>query len=142
MTEQRTACLTCKHVRFNIPADWKPQFNGEKYDSHDARNLIRETKHHLDASCTLPPVWIPITTDHYCGQWSAARTEQHQSLDEFLWGTWQGRKMEYLTKTNAKLRARLKEVSRISASRLARLRGSNANGSQTQTAPPETDNVD
>lgn len=134
MTEQRKACLTCKHVRFKIPADWKPTFEGEEYDRYDARRLIRETERHIAATCTFHPAWLEVTTGHYCGQWENAVRTEHESLREFLWGTWASREAKYLTETNAKLRARLKAVSRISASRLARLRGK-ANG-KTQTEHP------
>jgi hypothetical protein len=119
------ACLTCNHVSFVVPDDWKPGFAGDEYDKYDVRQVIRETGHHVQAKCTFNPIWIDVNTGHYCGQWSSDVRDE-ESVQDFIWGSWLARENEELSAKCDALRARLKTSRQISASRLARLKSNTA----------------
>jgi hypothetical protein len=120
MPARGKACLTCKHVGFIQPSDWKPRYDGDEYQRHDVLHVIRETKQHVSARCTFNPVWIDVSTAHYCGRWDGRRIEE--DAQEVIWGTWAARNNDYLSEQVKKLKARLKNSQSISARRLARLK--------------------
>jgi len=122
MPSRGRACLTCKHVHFIVPTDWKPSYSGDKYDRSDAIGTIRETKVHLSAQCAFNPVWVDVTTGHYCGRWDGLRREE--DVSDLLWGTWVSRNHADLEKKVKDLKERLKKSQSISAGRLARLKSS------------------
>jgi hypothetical protein len=128
MTNKGEGCLTCRHVRFVVPSDWKPNYEGASFDVGDAAKIIRETKHHIKAECTLNPVWVPVLTNHYCGQWEEERGlyGRSPSIETFIWGTWQERSLDQVKKENQELKLQLKKSRDISASRLARLKKNGA----------------
>lgn len=118
------ACLTCKHVKFIVPDDWKPGYQGEKYDRFDTVRVIRETKFHVKAKCTFNPAWITVATSHYCGQWDGRGSEK--DVEEFIWGSSLERSYNELRGEVVKLKASLKQARRISKSRLDRLKSNGA----------------
>ena len=118
------ACLTCKYVKFIHPADWKPSYSGQEYARHEVVRVIRETDHHVKAQCTFNPEWIEVWTSHYCGRWDGPIYEE--TVQDVIWGSRLQRQNDELHDAVENLRARLKKVQSISASRLARLRSKNA----------------
>ena len=133
MRNHKRACLTCKHVKFKVPDDWKPSYEGDAFNKYDARNVIRKMNMHLDAQCTLNPVWIKVPTQHYCGQWDGKKLER--DVQEFIYGTDVDRRYTALHDENARLKASLKHARRISRSRLDRLK---SNGG-AKAVPEEAD---
>ena len=112
------ACLTCNHIKFIQPPEWKPRWDGEKFVRQDVVNIIRANKLHEKAKCTFNPAWVDVTTAHYCGRWEGT---DHTPVEEVIWGSWEVRRNRQLFDEVKTLKAQLKNVRRLSASRLARL---------------------
>jgi len=113
-----SSCLTCDHVKFIQPPDWRPRYTGETFERHDVVQAIRETKLDVRALCTFNPTWIDVTTAHYCGQWAG---NDHTPVEDIIWGSWLARANNELVDEVKALKAKLKNSRRISASRLAKL---------------------
>jgi hypothetical protein len=113
------ACLTCNHVKFIQSPDWAPRYEGEKFGFRDVLEIIREKKLHEKARCTFNPVWADVNTAHYCGHWEGTN---HASAEDVIWGSWEVRRNRQLVDEVATLKAQLKNMRRVSASRLVRLR--------------------
>jgi hypothetical protein len=123
MPSRGRACLTCKHVHFIVPADWKPSYSGEEYNSYAVIKVIRDAKgRHVSARCTFDPVWIDVTTGHYCGRWDGLLREE--TVSDVLWGTWAVRQNNELHEKIKELKRLLQKSRSISAGRLARLKSS------------------
>ena len=121
-------CLNCHHVRLSPPLGWKPAYMNDTFDVMNAAKVIRETKQHIKAECTLYPVWTPVLTNHYCGQWEIKRPgyEFYANVDQLLWGSREEKHIVQLAEENQELRRQLKKSRDISAGRLARLKNNGA----------------
>ncbi len=61
-------CLTCEHCVWRRPGDWKPRYQGDYFRTHDVINQINAKRHHVAAHCALNPVWLEVSTAHWCAQ--------------------------------------------------------------------------
>ena len=124
-------CLTCKHAAFNqlkIIPDWKPVNEWDKFGRRDVRKLIRETNKHCAALCTLNPLWLDVTTNHYCGQWKKTRNIE-ADIAIFLWGDYVTQQRDDYAIKIDRLKTQLAHSRKLAASRLARLNATTSGGS-------------
>lgn len=103
---------------------------------HAALEIIRKTEKHVSAQCTFNPVWIDVTTAHYCGRWDGPLHEQ--TVQDVIWGSRLQRMNNDLHYEVADLKARLKNSRRISASRLARLKPNSSRSNAASNASNDT----
>ncbi len=129
-------CLLCQHFEPIKDADWEPRYPGQCYDRYHVRKLIRETRKHVKAWCTLNPEHIEIWSNHTCGQFLSIEHQRHDKrLSEFIWGDDRHKEIERLQNQVKQLKAELKTARARSRKRLEQLKG---NASTTTTEKPET----
>jgi len=142
-------CLLCRYFQPIEPPQHKADREAGKCRKHcgkewDQHTAINHVKNHpgqpLDGWCRLAPTALRKRYGDICSEisvreyfftgWGVEAFEPNdnlfewaeQSLQTVLYGSWQRRHAEQLEKDNAKLREQLKQLRKISASRLKRLR--------------------
>lgn len=125
--DDKVSCLICKHGEpKNAPPDWRPRYRGEKFTRLDVANVIKRTGLHQPMLCALYPVWQDVISNHRCGQFD--NDTRCQSVEEYIWGNWNHREIDQLHEQIKELKRQLVEARKISAKRLARLKGAASGG--------------